>query len=417
MSIPQDAASVVYPEDLRGVVVRTTGGVLAALEQLIGGFGTAVLALVVLVQVLVTAVLCLVGVRLLMVPGSLRAVRAVADRERARLGRWGAEVVRSDSVATTLRGAAADPVVRREPGWLTGHASAGLGLGLLGVALPVYAVRDVCVVLWWWLLPEEIETSLLGGGADNWPEVGLVTLLGLGWIAIVVTLTPGLARLQAWPGRRLLGPVPGTDLSLWVTQLTATRAGALDAHAAELRRIERSLHDGTQNRLVAVTVLIGAARRAMTRDPAGAEDLLERGGAGARGAARGRPRHPAAGPGRSGARRRAGRAGGGLPGPVPGGRRRPGAVPVGGGHRILRGRGGADQRRPAQPRPGRDGDPPTPQRAPLSGQEGGEQDPPRVGVRLVGALHAVPRDDHPHERLLHEVLRGGRVSEASPVST
>ncbi len=59
-------------------------------------------------------------------------------------------------------------------------------------------------------------------------------------------------------------------------ELTATRAAALDAHATELRRIERSLHDGTQNRLVAVTVLLGAARRASARDPAGAEAILER---------------------------------------------------------------------------------------------------------------------------------------------
>jgi signal transduction histidine kinase len=63
---------------------------------------------------------------------------------------------------------------------------------------------------------------------------------------------------------------------LRITQLTATRAAALDAHATELRRIERSLHDGTQNRLVAVTVLLGAARRALARDPSGAEAILER---------------------------------------------------------------------------------------------------------------------------------------------
>lgn len=61
-----------------------------------------------------------------------------------------------------------------------------------------------------------------------------------------------------------------------VAELTATRAAALDAHATELRRIERSLHDGTRNRLVAVTVLLGAARRAVPRDPVAAEEILER---------------------------------------------------------------------------------------------------------------------------------------------
>ncbi|BCJ49399.1 hypothetical protein Asp14428_08740 [Actinoplanes sp. NBRC 14428] len=61
-----------------------------------------------------------------------------------------------------------------------------------------------------------------------------------------------------------------------IAELTATRAAALDAHATELRRIERSLHDGAQNRLVGVTVLLGAARRALARDPRAAGEMLER---------------------------------------------------------------------------------------------------------------------------------------------
>jgi signal transduction histidine kinase len=85
-----------------------------------------------------------------------------------------------------------------------------------------------------------------------------------------------MARLQADPGRRLLAAGPDTDLSLRVAELTATRAAALDAHATELRRIERALHDGTQNRLVSVTVLLGAARRQVARDPSRADEILER---------------------------------------------------------------------------------------------------------------------------------------------
>jgi len=99
-----------------------------------------------------------------------------------------------------------------------------------------------------------------------------------------VGLGPGMARLQALPGRRLLSAGPDAYLSLRVAELTATRAAALDAHATELRRIERSLHDGTQNRLVNVTVLLGAARRMAARDPAGADEILERAQSAAEGA-------------------------------------------------------------------------------------------------------------------------------------
>jgi signal transduction histidine kinase len=89
-------------------------------------------------------------------------------------------------------------------------------------------------------------------------------------------LWPAAAWLQAWPGRLLLSPDGRTDLALRVAELTATRAAALDAHTAELRRIERSLHDGTQNRVVAVNVLIGAAQRALGRDPEQAREILDR---------------------------------------------------------------------------------------------------------------------------------------------
>jgi len=63
---------------------------------------------------------------------------------------------------------------------------------------------------------------------------------------------------------------------LRVAELTATRAAVLDAHAMELRRIERALHDGTQNRIVAVSMLLGAARRAVARNPRDADAILGR---------------------------------------------------------------------------------------------------------------------------------------------
>nr|BFE72060.1 hypothetical protein GCM10020092_053610 [Actinoplanes digitatis] len=131
--------------------------------------------------------------------------------------------------------------------------------------------------VWWrWLDAEQG-----GPGFISFPvrtELGalVVGLTGIGWAALALGLPPVLARLQAAPGRGLLAADPDTDLSLRVAQLTATRAAALDAHAVELRRIERSLHDGTQNRLVAVNVLLGAARRALTRDPDTAGEILER---------------------------------------------------------------------------------------------------------------------------------------------
>ncbi|MFC8517694.1 sensor histidine kinase [Streptomyces sp. NPDC057257] len=262
---------------LKETVVRTLRAAGAALGELASGLGTAFLALLVLLWLAVTAVTGAVGVGLLMAPAFLRALHALAGRERRRLGRRGPEVVAPEPPPTRLRAALVDPTTRRELRWLVRHATLGLLLGLLGVILPVSAVRDSAFPLYWKFAPTNTTATSVGvGTAHSWPDALAVALLGVGWILIVLGLGPGMARLQARPGRELLAAGPETDLSLRIAELTATRAAALDAHATELRRIERSLHDGTQNRVVSVTVLLGAARRMVARDPARADEILER---------------------------------------------------------------------------------------------------------------------------------------------
>lgn len=275
MSTRQDRSDAAATAGVRDTATRTTGATLLAFQQLAGGLGTALWALAVLTFVAVVAVTSVLGIGLLLVPLALRAVHAVADRERARLGRWGAEIIGPGPLPTRLREAAANPTTRRQLQWLLIHATWGLLAGIIGVFLPIYAVRDMSFPLWWKLLPPG-ETSIWFWEVDSWLSAFSVALVGVGWLAITVGFLPTLARLEAWPGRRLLPPGPEVDLSLRVAELTATRAAALDAHATELRRIERSLHDGTQNRLVAVTVLLGAARRMVDKDPTGAKEVLER---------------------------------------------------------------------------------------------------------------------------------------------
>ena len=250
---------------------------LQAIGRLAAGLGTAVLAGGALVLVLVTTVLCVAGVGLFLVPAALRTVRVVADRERTRLSRWGPEILGPEPVPASAHAAFRDPAVRRELAWLPCHAILGLLLGLLALTLPLSSVHDVSVPLWWKLVPASADNSSLGfGSVHNWPGAFAICLIGVATAGVTVVLLPAAARLQAWPGRRLLPPSHETDLALRVAELTATRAAALDAHTAELRRIERSLHDGTQNRMVAVNVLVGAARRALARDPAEADEILDR---------------------------------------------------------------------------------------------------------------------------------------------
>src|SRR6185503_7090038 len=72
----------------------------------------------------------------------------------------------------------------------------------------------------------------------------------------------------------LLGRTREAALTARVDELTVTRAGAVDAAAAELQRIERDLHDGAQARLVALAMDLGMAEERFDRDPEGARELV-----------------------------------------------------------------------------------------------------------------------------------------------
>jgi len=67
---------------------------------------------------------------------------------------------------------------------------------------------------------------------------------------------------------------PDTDLAGRVQQLTETRGHAVDAAAAELRRIERDLHDGAQARLVALGMNLRAVERVLPSSPNAALALV-----------------------------------------------------------------------------------------------------------------------------------------------
>ena len=59
-----------------------------------------------------------------------------------------------------------------------------------------------------------------------------------------------------------------------IGELSSSRAEAVDAQAAEIRRIERDLHDGAQARLVALSMNLGLAEQMMTKDPDLSRELI-----------------------------------------------------------------------------------------------------------------------------------------------
>src|SRR3954452_4576715 len=117
-------------------VVRARAA-LDALERLVAGMGTAVLAVAAALWLVGTAVLCVAGVGILLVPAGLRLARTVADRERTRL-----QVLRPAPVPREWRAALAQSTVRRELGWLVCHSTFGLLLSLTALTLAVDVMHD-----------------------------------------------------------------------------------------------------------------------------------------------------------------------------------------------------------------------------------------------------------------------------------
>jgi signal transduction histidine kinase len=101
-------------------------------------------------------------------------------------------------------------------------------------------------------------------------------------LAVAILLTGAAARLAVLAGRVahayvawFLGPDRTAELEARVDTLSTQRQEILDAVAAERRRIERNLHDGVQQQLVALGIDIGRAAARIETDPDEARRLLD----------------------------------------------------------------------------------------------------------------------------------------------
>ncbi len=110
---------------------------------------------------------------------------------------------------------------------------------------------------------------------DESPLVLVFVVLGPPAAVLGLWLVPSLLRLEVAVTRRLLFDAPEVQVRRQLVHLRESRGRMVDAAEAERRRIERDLHDGAQQRLLAVTLTLGRARSAFDRDPAAARDLVE----------------------------------------------------------------------------------------------------------------------------------------------
>jgi signal transduction histidine kinase len=257
-------------------------GRLRLLGSALGWIVLAPLGLVPLVLVAVTALLVPVSVGLPLVLWSFALVRAFAGASRRRAARvLGRPVERPyrpgepGGLFAHLKRVVRDPATWRDLAWLVVNVTAGLVLRVLVVAAFVAAIAAFALPLVWPLLPSSagpvwvgvVRVSDQSGANLVAVEGGLVLVLW--WL-----FAPALVRADATLARWLLGPTERSRLARRVDELAETRAVSVDTQAAELRRIERDLHDGVQARLVALGMSLGMAEEVVASDPAAARELL-----------------------------------------------------------------------------------------------------------------------------------------------
>ncbi|MBA4023224.1 MAG: sensor histidine kinase [Gordonia sp.] len=222
---------------------------------------------------LIIAALLILVVGWLLVPPYVRMLRFWAGEARRRTGTYtGAAIAdRYPPMAdqpgfADVRTLLASRSVRRDFAWVTVHGFAALVAGFVAVVLPLAAVNSLLIPAYWWAMPQDEPVGNIYL-VTSWPLAATMPLIAAAYAGIAWWLIPAMARAIAALATSLLAPTRETELSQRVSALTASRAAALDAHSAELRRIERDLHDGAQNRLVAVVMMLGLAERSLRVDP------------------------------------------------------------------------------------------------------------------------------------------------------
>jgi signal transduction histidine kinase len=246
---------------------------------LVGGLRTALPAIAGLCLLPLAAFLTVVLIGIPWLPEIMRPVRAMANAERRRASRaLGREIPTPYTPPGGTSFFQGMLVLRssatwRDLAWMILHGLPGLLLAVLSVALWPSTLFSLSLPLWWWAAPEGSQSAYVV--LDSWPKALTMPFVQAGtYVLILWLVVPLFARWQARLAEVLLRPANRTSLAERVEQLTETRAEALEAHGAELRRIERDLHDGTQAQLVTIALRLGLADRRFDQDPEAARKLF-----------------------------------------------------------------------------------------------------------------------------------------------
>ncbi|KAB1938784.1 sensor histidine kinase [Micromonospora sp. ALFpr18c] len=256
--------------------------VLLGLPLAVASFVVLVVGLVVGVGLVVTVI----GLPIL--SGTLYAARGLADIERLRLP----AVLRQPRIRPHYRLAEAGANAWRRIFVPMRDAQSWLDLAHGVLRLIVAGLTFVVALSWWaaavagslywaydWALPradgggDSDLAQLLGLGDSTTARIGLNTAIGVFFLITLPIVIRGCALLQASFAKAMLTGV--AEMRDRITVLEEQKRAAVSAEASALRRLERDIHDGPQQRLVRLAMDLSRARMQLATDPAAAGRTID----------------------------------------------------------------------------------------------------------------------------------------------
>jgi len=174
--------------------------------------------------------------------------------------------------------------IRDPQTWLDAlHGLLSLGTGILTFVVTVTfwsgALGGLTYVAWGWSLPDASSDpnnqdllEVMGLHSTPGTRIALYTAIGVVFALILPFAVRAAALLSAQMGRVLLTSRAATQERM--EQLSEGRDAAVAAEAVALRRLERDIHDGPQQRLVRLQMDLSRAQRQLERDPDAAATTL-----------------------------------------------------------------------------------------------------------------------------------------------
>jgi signal transduction histidine kinase len=139
------------------------------------------------------------------------------------------------------------------------------------------ALGGLSYFAWDWTLRRGTDNhdlnELLGVSDTYGARVGLYSLAGLVFLITLPIIARVFALMSASLGRALLSGV--AEVQERIIDLDEQRTAAVAAEATALRRLERDIHDGPQQRLVRLAMDLGRARQQLDTDPAAARITID----------------------------------------------------------------------------------------------------------------------------------------------